>query len=243
MIENMERRTNNEENPENTPRDPRSKIAPARFQRHSTPDAAWGAMQRGNARFMNDESDRPRQDEQRRRLVSEGQRPHVAVLACSDSRVPVEIIFDQGLGDIFVIRTAGPITDLSVLASIEYAVDSLGVPLVMVLGHENCGAVAAAEKALEHNVLPDGFQRVLVEKVTPSLLSARAEGLSGSFDFERNHVREIVHHLIDRSPQVQQRIRDGRCAVVGVHYRLEDGLAEPLISFGLQDEIPDEVVS
>lgn len=224
-------------------RDPRSKHNPATFQRYSTPDAAWGAMLRGNARFIRDESDHPRRDHRRRRLLEAGQRPHVAVLACSDSRVPVEIIFDQGLGDAFVIRTAGEITDLSVLASMEFAADALGVPLIIVLGHESCGAVAAAQNALDNNVLPDGFQRVLVEKVTPSLLSARAEGLESIHDFERNHVREIVHHLVDRSPEIQQRIRDGRLAVAGMRYRLSDGLAEPLISVGLSDEISQEWVN
>src|SRR5699024_10022163 len=169
------------------------------------------AMRDGNRRFMSEDVAHPNQDVNRRHVLTAGQRPHAVVLACSDSRVPVEILFDQGLGDVFVIRTAGEITDLSVLASLEFAVDSLQVPLVVVLGHEKCGAVAAAAKALDTGDMPSGFQRVLVEKVTPSLLSARKEGLSGTEAFERNHVKEIANHIVDRSPEVQQRIADGRC--------------------------------
>lgn len=198
-----------------------------------SPEQAWEQMREGNQRFMGQEAHHPRQDEERRGLVEAGQNPHAVVLACSDSRVPVEIVFDQGLGDVFVIRTAGEITDLSVLASLEFAVDSLGVPLVVVLGHEKCGAVAAAETALDTGAMPSGFQRVLVEKVTPSLLSAKAEGLTGIENFERNHVKEIANHIVDRSPEIRERLNTGRCAVVGLRYRLSDGLAEPLVSYGL----------
>lgn len=201
---------------------------------HKTPQEAWEALRRGNLRYAAEDSFHPRQDQRRRQHVQAGQRPHAVVLACSDSRAPVEILFDQGLGDVFVIRTAGEITDLSVLASLEFAVDSLEVPLVVVLGHEKCGAVAAASAALENGDMPSGFQRVLIEKVTPSLLSARKLGLSSTEDFERNHVREIANHIVDRSPEVQQSIQDGRCAVVGLRYRLSDGLAEPLVSYGLE---------
>lgn len=201
-----------------------------------TPREAWESLREGNARFMAQDSDHPNQDHHRRRALQSGQRPHAVVLACSDSRAPVEILFDQGLGDVFVIRTAGEITDLSVLASLEFAVDALQVPLVVVLGHEKCGAVAAASQALDTGDMPNGFQRVLVEKVTPSLLSAKKLGLSGIENFERNHVREIANHIVDRSPEVQQRVADGRCAVVGLRYRLSDGLAEPLVSYGLEIE-------
>lgn len=201
-----------------------------------TPLEAWESLYAGNRRFMAQESNHPRQDGQRRLLLQQGQKPHAAVLACSDSRAPVEILFDQGLGDIFVIRTAGEITDLSVLASLEFAVDSLEVPLVVVLGHEKCGAVAAASSALNGGDMPSGFQRVLVEKVTPSLLSARRRGLSSIEDFERNHVREIADHIMDRSPEVRQRVAEGKCAVVGLRYRLSDGQAEPIVSYGLDIE-------
>ncbi len=204
-----------------------------------TPQQAWEALRDGNQRFMAHRVDHPHQDADRRSRLTDGQRPHAVVLACSDSRVPVEIVFDQGLGDVFVIRTAGEITDLSVLASLEFAVDGLGVPLVVVLGHESCGAVAAAQKALNTGELPNGFQRVLVEKVTPSLLAAKRNGLTDTSDFEKQHVTEITHHIMDRSPEIQQQVQEGRCAVVGMRYRLSDGWTEPLISFGV-DAISEE---
>ena len=203
---------------------------------HKTPQEAWDSLREGNARFMRGESDHPHQDLSRRITLQEGQKPQAVVLACSDSRAPVEILFDQGLGDVFVIRTAGEITDLSVLASLEFAVDSLEVPLVVVLGHEKCGAVAAASRALHGGDMPSGFQRVLVEKVTPSLLSAKKRGMESSDAFERNHVAEIADHIVDRSPEIQARLADKRCAVVGLRYRLSDGLAEPLVSYGLDIE-------
>ncbi|MGO1950482.1 MAG: carbonic anhydrase [Mycobacteriaceae bacterium] len=198
-----------------------------------TPQEALESLVEGNHRFMAEDSDHPHQDRGRRELLTSGQRPHAVVLACSDSRVPVEIIFDQGLGDIFVIRTAGEITDLSVLASLEFAVVSLGVPLVVVLGHESCGAVGAAQAALETGSMPPGFQRVLVEKVTPSLLAARALGADTSEDFEKHHVVEIANHIVDRSPGILSLLREGACGVVGMRYRLSDGLSEPVVNYGL----------
>lgn len=204
-----------------------------RMSHHFTPQQALEALLEGNARFMSEDSDHPHQDRVRRQLMTSGQKPHAVVLACSDSRVPVEIIFDQGIGDLFVIRTAGEITDLSVLASLEFAVVSLGVPLVVVLGHESCGAVGAAQNALTTGSMPPGFQRVLVEKVTPSLLAARALGADTSEDFEKHHVVEIANHIVDRSPGIVEKLRDGECGVVGMRYRLSDGMAEPVVTYGV----------
>lgn len=216
---------------------------PTSFDSRYTPQGALDTLLRGNSRFTSEESAHPRQDHDRRELMTTGQRPFAVVLACSDSRVPVEIIFDQGLGDIFVIRTAGEITDLSVLASLEFAVVGLEVPLVVVLGHENCGAVKAAQNALETGEMPSGFQRVLVEKVTPSLLAARAEGRDTTEDFEKHHVAEIAEHIVDRSPQIAQRLREGTVGVVGMRYRLSDGLTEPVANYGLDiDGVPARTI-
>lgn len=199
-----------------------------------TPQEALDSLRRGNARFMSEESSHPHQDGARRALMTTGQRPYAVVLACSDSRVPVEIVFDQGLGDLFVIRTAGEITDLSVLASLEFAVVGLGVPLVVVLGHENCGAVKAAKAALETGELPPGFQRVMVEKVMPSLLAARAEGGESSEYYECRHVVEVAAHIVDRSPQILQLLKEGKVGVVGMRYRLSDGMTEPVVNYGMK---------
>ncbi|WP_255549573.1 carbonic anhydrase [Corynebacterium sp. TAE3-ERU12] len=208
-----------------------------------TPQSVWQELQEGNLRFMRDESARRQQNSTRRSELTSGQHPKAVVLACSDSRVPVEIIFDQGLGDLFVIRTAGQITDLSVLASLEFAVVSLGVPMICVLGHESCGAVKAAHSALLGGEMPSGFQRVLIEKVTPSLLAARRDGQTAGHEFESRHVAEIVEHLIDRSPEIQQHLADGTVGVVGMRYRLSDGLAQPVVARGVDISSADETVS
>lgn len=223
----MVRMTNDDSAPAHHTSDPSGPLAP---------QEAVEMLMAGNRRFMDESSAHPNQDRGRRELLTGGQRPNAVVLACSDSRVPVEIVFDQGLGDIFVIRTAGEITDLSVLASLEFAVVSLGVPLVVVLGHESCGAVAAAQTALATGSMPPGFQRVLVEKVTPSLLAARSQGADTGEDFEKHHVVEIANHIVDRSPGILQRLREGNCGVVGMRYRLSDGLAEPVATYGLEVE-------
>lgn len=206
-----------------------------------TPTSVLRDLLEGNARFVDDNSAHPHQDPSRRRKVTSGQNPKAVVLACSDSRAPVEIIFDQGLGDVFVIRTAGEITDLSVLASLEFAVVSLGVNLVVVLGHESCGAVKAAKQALDGGELPGGFQRVLIEKVTPSLLAARRDGQTEIEDFERRHVREIAKHVIDRSPEIRAGMDSGNVGVVGMRYRLSDGRAEIVAARGVDPEIAGDV--
>ncbi len=199
-----------------------------------TPHAIWEALQAGNRRFMNFEETRPNQDHRRRVELTAGQEPCAVVLACSDSRVPVEMIFDQGLGDIFVIRTAGEIIDLAVLGSLEYAVQGLHVPLIVVLGHESCGAVAATQAALDGHEIPGGFQRVLIEKVSPSILEARAMGKSTTEEFEAHHVAETVDQIMSRSPEIKAAVAKGRMGIVGVRYRLSDGLAEPVVEIGVE---------
>ncbi|MEZ2122911.1 MULTISPECIES: carbonic anhydrase [unclassified Corynebacterium] len=200
------------------------------------PSAVWAALIEGNRRFMNFSVERPNQDALRRSQLTHGQEPLAVVLACSDSRVPVELIFDQGLGDVFVIRTAGEIIDLAVLGSLEYAVESLHVPLVVVLGHESCGAVAATMAALDGHEIPGGFQRVLIEKVSPSILDARAAGRRTIEEFEAHHVAETVDQVLSRSPEIKARVSKGTCGIVGVRYRLSDGMAEPVVTIGVHDE-------
>src|SRR5512139_387673 len=112
---------------------------------HLTPDQALTHLLRGNERFIAGWPDHPNQSARRRREVSDaGQQPYAIILSCADSRVPPEIIFDQGLGDVFVIRVAGNVLDDVILGTIEYAVEHMHTPLVMVLGHDKCGAVTAA---------------------------------------------------------------------------------------------------
>ena len=124
-------------------------MAQSDFEQESTANATWSRMLQGNRRFAEGKPDHPWQDEETRQTLLDGQNPDAAVLSCSDSRVPPEIIFDQGLGDLFTVRTAGQLIDSAVIASLEYAVKKLHVSLICVLGHEHCGAIEAAEQELD----------------------------------------------------------------------------------------------
>jgi carbonic anhydrase len=123
----------------------------------------------------------------------------------------------------FVVRTAGHVIDSAVLGSIEYAVTVLGVPLIVVLGHDSCGAVQATLKALDDGVIPRGYVRDLVERVTPSVLTGRRQGLTQVDEFEAHHVRETAAQLLSRSTAILERIPTGDLAIVGVTYQLADG--------------------
>lgn len=136
-----------------------------------TPAQAWQRLQEGNARFVSDAMQHPSQGAAHRTAVAREQHPYAVLFGCSDSRVAAEIIFDQGLGDLFVVRTAGHVLDTTVIGSIEYGVDVLGAPLVVVLGHDRCGAVGAATQALLTGRMPTGFVRAVVDRVIPSLLT------------------------------------------------------------------------
>lgn len=195
-----------------------------------TPAAVWEALKAGNERFMHYRGDHPNQDALRRQSLREGQTPAAVVISCSDSRVPVEIIFDVGLGDLFVVRTAGEILDQAVFGSIEYAIEALGVPLVIVMGHESCGAVAATAAALDGGDIPGGYQRVLIEKVAPSILEARGLGKSTMEEFECHHVLATVNQILSRSPEIAERVESGKVGIVGLRYRLSDGLTKPVIN-------------
>jgi carbonic anhydrase len=185
--------------------------------------SAWKALREGNDRFVAGEAQHPSQGIDDRARLAHGQKPTAVVFGCSDSRVAAEIIFDQGLGDMFVVRTAGHVADSSVLGSIEYAVSLLDVPLIVVLGHDSCGAVKAAMAALEDSQVPGGYVRDIVERVTPSILLGRQMGLTRVDEFEARHVNETVAQLRIRSAAISQGISEGRVAIVGVTYHLADG--------------------
>ncbi|QMV84603.1 carbonic anhydrase [Corynebacterium hindlerae] len=193
----------------------------------------WNALKEGNRRYQNHEMLHQNLDAARREELVAGQKPMAAVLACSDSRAPVEHIFDQGAGDIFVIRTAGEVLDMGVFASLEFAVDGLGVSNLIVMGHESCGAVKATKAALEGGEIPPGFQRVLIEKVAPSILNAKRKGMTTTDDFEIEHVRETVDIILDRCPVIKQRLDSGSLGVIGARYRLGNGAVEPIVELGV----------
>ena len=190
---------------------------------NTSPAAAWSALKKGNERFVAGRPEHPSQSIEHRASLAVAQRPTAVVFGCADSRVAAEIIFDQGLGDMFVVRTAGHVVDSAVLGSIEYAVAVLNVPLIAVLGHDSCGAVQATLDALDEGRVPGGFVRDIVERVTPSIMLGRREGLTRVDEFETRHVIETGTQLLARSTEIANRVERGELAIVGLTYRLADG--------------------
>src|SRR5699024_1385589 len=153
---------------------------------------------------------------------------HAVLFGCSDSRLAAEIIFDQGLGDMFVVRTAGQVVDPTVLGSIEYAVDSLEVPLIVVLVHSDCGAIAANQTAGRTGYRPAGFIRSVVDRIIPTNarvhVSNKLEDITDEI-LRLEHVTASVQPLQSYSRVRADAVDEGRCAIVGLEYHLSDGRA------------------
>lgn len=197
-----------------------------------TPAEAWQKLRDGNARFISSSSSHPNQDASRRTSLVNTQDPFAVIFGCSDSRLAAEIIFDVGLGDIFVVRTAGQVIDDAVLGSLEYSVSVLNVPLIVVLGHDSCGAVTATAQAVESGAMPAGFIRDLVERITPSVLTARRNGITEINDMVEEHIRQTAQRLVDSSRVIADAVEKGSTAVVGVTYRLDEGKADLVSELG-----------
>ncbi len=190
---------------------------------NTNPVSAWKALKEGNERFVAGKPQHPSQGVEYRASLAAGQKPTAVVFGCGDSRVAAELIFDQGLGDMFVVRTAGHVIDSAVLGSIEFGVAVLNVPLIVVLGHDSCGAVKASVSALDEGVVPSGYVRDIVERVMPSILQGRREGLGRVDEFEARHVTETGAQLMARSTAIAERVAAGDLAIVGATYHLADG--------------------
>ncbi|SDL01677.1 carbonic anhydrase [Streptomyces indicus] len=203
-----------------------------------TPAEAFALLLAGNQRFVAGTPEHPNQDARRRTEIAPSQQPFAVLFGCSDSRLAAEIIFDRGLGDLFVVRTAGHVVGSEVLGSIEFGVDVLGSPLVVVLGHDSCGAVGAACAALENGMTPTGYVRDVVERVTPSVLAARAAGQTEPDEILAEHIKHTVDLLLDRSRVLADKVAAGETAVVGLCYRLTDGSAQVVASRGLEAQVP-----
>ncbi|WP_425863655.1 carbonic anhydrase [Arthrobacter sp. TWP1-1] len=198
-----------------------------------SPAEAWATLMAGNARFVASSSSHPNQDAARRTSLLSTQHPFAVIFGCSDSRLAAEIIFDLGLGDAFVVRTAGHVIDNTVLGSLEYSVDYLNVPLIVVLGHDSCGAVTATQQAVATGAMPAGFIRDLVERITPSVLtSLRKDKDADVSDMITEHVKQTAARLVENSPIIASAVTRQRTAVVGLTYRLVDGRADLVYSNG-----------
>lgn len=190
-------------------------------------------LQQGNQRFVTgDFQSGVRTATVRRKQLAAGQEPFAVVLGCSDSRVPLEIVFDQGLGDLFVIRVAGNIVADCVTGSAEFAVAAFGTPLVVVLGHSTCGAITSAVDALDRPAddMPAAL-RSLVDEVKPAVDEIVAAGNTRDraqlIDHAvRANVRASVDKLCRESTLLASRVADGRLQVVGAEYQLETGMVE-----------------
>jgi carbonic anhydrase len=194
-------------------------------------------MARGNERFVAGAPSHPRQDVERREQLAARQAPHTALFGCSDSRLAAEIIFDKGLGDLFVVRNAGQIISDSVLGSLEYAVAVLNVPLIVVLGHDECGAVSAAIESQQPDSVPlPPHIFGLIQKIIPAVKRVQAGIPAGldpdSSEVGREHLRDTVAELLETSELISDAIAAGTLAIVGANYRLLEGTAVPDIVVG-----------
>ena len=184
-----------------------------------SPDKALQQLVEGNQRHVAHKLVHPDQTEQRLQDVAKGQHPFAIILGCADSRVPPEIVFDQGLGDLFVIRVAGNILDDAVTGSIEFAAANLGAPLVMVLGHEKCGAVTAA---LKGEAVP-GHISSLVEAIKPAVEQVKGKPGDLLDNAVRANVKIVVEELKSSRPILADLFKDNKLKIVGGRYDLESG--------------------
>lgn len=207
-----------------------------------TPLSVWQEMREGNERFVAGAPRHPRQDVDRRHELAAAQTPRAALFGCADSRLAAEIIFDQGLGDLFVVRNAGQVASDSAVASLEYAVAALDVSLIIVLAHDACGAVRAAidSTALASPELPPHIWR-LIAKIVPAARTVLRE--SGEIDpreldaeeVGRAHLANTIDDILASSRLIADAVAEGRLGIVGANYRLSEGTAAPHVTVGIDD--------
>ena len=183
-----------------------------------TADEVIERLKQGNERFVHQVPRHSDQGGKRIHEVAEGQHPVAAIISCSDSRVPPEIILDEGLGDLFVIREAGHVADDATLGSIEYAVEHLKTPLIVVLGHENCGAVTATLDAVDKHQSAGGHIERLVADIRPAVETA---GLDGSRD--SRIARAVAANVKLVMTQISADLKNENVKVIGAIYNLHTG--------------------
>jgi carbonic anhydrase len=189
-----------------------------------SPDAALRLLLEGNQRFIQGLVRHPHQTVERRKETSASQAPFAVVLTCADSRLSPEIVFDQGLGDLFVIRNAGNLLSDHVLGSIEYAVEHLHSPLIVVMGHTRCGAVAAAVAGGEAG----GHVQSIVNSLAPVVAVARARGGDTANQAEQINARMSADALVASDPVLAKAVSAGKLKVVAARYNLATGAVEVL---------------
>ena len=200
------------------------------------PEAAMARLVAGNERYVSGFSAHPNNDLPRRTLVAGGQTPFATILTCADSRVAPELIFDQGLGDLFVCRVAGNVVDDALLASLEYSVIHLGSTLIMALGHERCGAVKATIEALEGHGSPEdvgtkiGALAALIAPAVNAVQPGVADKLDAAVSVNAAHA---AAEIFVRSPPLRARVLAGKLKIVAARYDLDDGKVTPARASGI----------
>ncbi len=198
----------------------------AESARPQNADEALQALVEGNKRFVNAKKKGPGRSSKRRKKVAAGQNPFVSILACADSRVAPEIIFDQGLGDLFVVSVAGNIvnpTNYGIQGSLEFGVLALGTPLIMVLGHSECGAVAGAIEALQNGTQFPGSINNIVQTIKPAVEKAKEEKGDLLHNSIIANVQLGVNKLDNSDPVISDLVKKGKVKVVGANYDLKTG--------------------
>ena len=198
-----------------------------------TPAQAYKKFFEGNERFIQGDLSHPRQDVDHRAEIAQGQTPFAALFGCSDSRLSAEIIFDVGLGYLFVVRNAGQVIAETILGSLEYSVEVLQVPLIVVLGHDSCGAIQATIASSEGTLVTEGeFIQNLVLRIEPTVQAAKQAGTDSIDEITALHIKATVQELISRSTLIDSAVRSGKLAVVGATYQLSLGKVTPLVTIG-----------
>ena len=194
-----------------------------------TPDQAMAKLIEGNARFVEMKHDDTNLSSARLVAISKGQKPFVGLLGCVDSRVPPELVFDRGLGDVFDARIAGAIADDAAIGSLEFGVEEFGVPLLVVLGHTRCGAVTAAVTAVQSGRTTEpGRIGAVIDPILPSVLAVQARGVTGDAVINAA-AKEVVHRGVDIlriSPILKDRLASGQLKITGAFYDLDTGKVE-----------------
>ena len=184
------------------------------------PAEAISKLKEGNGRYTSGNLQHPGQTTERRTELANVQHPFAVIVSCSDSRVPPEIVFDQGLGDLFIVRVAGNVINDEGLGSIEYAVDHLGSHLILVLGHQRCGAVQAAKETIAAKGKAPGHIESLVTAIKPAVEATAQKDLDATIKANVNHV---VDELRSSTPILKTKVDSGQVQVIGGYYSLDTG--------------------
>lgn len=193
----------------------------------TTPQAALALLKEGNLRFLDDAPYQPPMDRLHRLHLAAAQRPFAAYLSCSDSRVPPELLFERGLGELFIVRNAGNALCATALGSLEFAVTQLQVPLIVVMGHESCGAIRAAVAAARGETAYTGNVSKVLQSLLPAILEADPWAQDLCDAAALCNVRRIVKELREEaSPALLEPQAAGKLLVVGAYYHLDTGLVD-----------------